>query len=74
MLELNKKLRRAVTTKAPLRVHFLLKFWGEEQEASALLNKKGGMEGSIENQQKFDILKYDIKPKKPLFFPSIIDP
>ena len=37
--------RRAVTTKAPLRVQFLLTFWGdggEEQEASALLSKEGG--------------------------------
>ena len=36
--------RRAVVTKAPLRVQFLLTFGGrgEEQEALALLSKKGG--------------------------------
>ena len=32
---------------------------GEEQEASALLSKKGGVEGSIESQQKFDFFSYD---------------
>ena len=37
----------------------------EEQEASALLSKKGvGREGSIESQQKFDFFCYDITPKK----------
>ena len=38
-------LRRAVATKAPLRVQFLLTCFGgrgEEQEASALLSRKGG--------------------------------
>ena len=38
-------IRRTVVTKAPLRVQFLLTFWGgggEEQEASALLSKKWG--------------------------------
>ena len=35
----------------------------EEQEASALLSKKGvGREGSIEIQQKFDFFCYDITP------------
>ena len=35
----------------------------EEQEALALLSKKGGgREGSIESQQKFDLLCYDITP------------
>ena len=41
-------------------------FWGEggdEQEALALLSKKGvGREGSIESQQKFDFFCYDITP------------
>ena len=50
--------RRAVVTKAPLRVQFLLTFFwgggGEGQEAS---------EGSIESQQKFDFFSYDITPK-----------
>ena len=58
-------LRRAVKIKALLRVHFLLTFFGgrgEEQEASALLSKKGGREGSIESQQKFDFLSYDDTP------------
>ena len=56
---------RAIATKAPLRVQFLLTFFGgrgEEQEASALLIKKGGREGSIESQQKFDIFSYDCMP------------
>ena len=37
-------IRRAVVTKAPLRVQFLLTFGGRvgEQEALALLSKKGG--------------------------------
>ena len=47
-------IRRVVKTKAPLRVQFLLTFLGgrgEEQEALALLGKKGGgWEGSIESQ------------------------
>ena len=48
---------------APLRVQFLLTFWGggEEQEASALLSKKRGEE-SIESQQKFDFFCYDDTP------------
>ena len=37
-------LRHAVITKAPLRVQTF--FGGEEQEASALLSKKGG-EGGV---------------------------
>ena len=36
---------------------------GEEQEASALLSKRGGREGSIESQQKFDFFYSDIMPK-----------
>ena len=46
--------RRAVKTKAPLRVQFLPTFGGEgeEQEALALLSKKRGRGGSIESQQK----------------------
>ena len=57
--------RHAVITKAPLRVQFLLIFWGvwgEEQEASALLSKKGGREGFIECQQKIDFFSYDDTP------------
>ena len=57
--------RRAVATKALLRVQFLLTFFGreggEEQEALALLRKK--VEGSIESQQKFDFFSYDDTPK-----------
>ena len=35
----------------------------EEQEASALLSKKGmGREASTESQQKFDFFCYDITP------------
>ena len=35
----------------------------EEQEALALLSKKGwGREGSIESQQKFDFFSYDNMP------------
>ena len=47
-------------------MQFLLTFfWGEEQEASALLSKKGeGREGSIESQQKFDFFCYDIMPNE----------
>ena len=37
----------------------------EDQEALALLSKKGGREGSIESQQKFDFFCYDDTPKKP---------
>ena len=40
--------RHAVVTKAPLRVQFLLTYLGgrgEEQEALALLSKKGGGRG-----------------------------
>ena len=48
-------------------MQFLLALGGrgwEEQEASALLSKKGlGREGSIESQQKFDFFCYDITPK-----------
>ena len=49
-------------------MQFLPTFWGEggweEQEALALLSKKGvGREGSIESQQKFDFFCYDIMPK-----------
>ena len=54
-----------VKTKAPLRVQFLLTFLGgrgEEQEASALLSKNAGTEGSIESQQKFDFSSYDDTP------------
>ena len=58
--------RHAVVTKAPLRVQFLVTYLGgrgEEQEALALLSKKGvGREGSIESQQKFDFFCYDITP------------
>ena len=36
---------------------------GEEQEALALLSKKGvGREGSIESQQKLDFFCYDFTP------------
>ena len=39
----------------------------EEQEALALLRKKGvGREGSIESQQKFDFFCYDITPNREL--------
>ena len=59
-------LRCAVKTKAPLRMQFLLTFFlggrGEEQEASALLSKNRGREGSIESQQKFDFFSYDVTP------------
>ena len=57
--------RPTVVTKAPLKVQFLLTFFGgkgEEQEALALLCKKGGREGVIESQQKFDFFCYDITP------------
>ena len=55
-------IRRAVATKAQLRVQFLLTYFGgEEQEASALQSKKGG-EGSIESQKKFDFFSYDDTP------------
>ena len=61
-------LRRTVVTKAPLRVQFLPTFGGEggreEQEASALLSKKRGREGSIESQQKLDFFCHDITPNK----------
>ena len=43
-------LRHAVKTKALLKVQFLLTFLGgrgEEQEALALLSKKGGGEGRV---------------------------
>ena len=56
---------RAIATKALLRVQFLLTFLGgrgEEQEALALLSKKGEREGSIESQQKFDFFSYDDTP------------
>ena len=37
----------------------------EEQEALALLSKKGvGREGSIVSQQKFDFFCYDITPNE----------
>ena len=45
----NREIRRAVKTKAPLRVQFLLTFLGgggKEQEVSALLSKKEG-EGGV---------------------------
>ena len=48
--------KHTIKSKALLRVQYLLTFlWGggEEQEASALLSKKGGREGSIESQQKW---------------------
>ena len=53
-----------LATEAPLRVQFLPTFGGrgEEQEASALLRKKRGREGSIESQQKFDFFSYDDMP------------
>ena len=54
---MNFEVRRAVVTKAPLRVHFLLTFFwgggGEGQEA---------LEGSIESQQKFDFFSYESTP------------
>ena len=60
------RFRRDMATKALKRVQFLLTFFwggeGEEQEASALLSKKGGREGSIESQQKFDFFSYDGNP------------
>ena len=46
--------RHAIKTKAPLRVQFLLTFFGgrgEEQEALALLSIKGKREGSIESEK-----------------------
>ena len=39
------KIRRAVATKAPLRVQFLLTFFGGGGEALALLSKKEGGRG-----------------------------
>ena len=62
-------LRHTVKTKAPLRVQFLQTFFlgegGKMQEATALLSKKkGGREGSIESQQKFDFFSYDFSPKE----------
>ena len=62
--------RRAVTTKAPLRVQFLPALGGRggergkaEASSLALLSKKGvGREGSIESQQKFDFFCSDIMP------------
>ena len=35
----------------------------EEQEASALLSKNGGREGSIESQHKFEFFSCDFTPK-----------
>ena len=58
-------LKRAFITKAPWAI-FADFFWGEggeEQQASALLSKKGGRKGSTESQQKFDFLSYDDTPK-----------
>ena len=55
--------RRAIATKALLRVQFLLTFFGgrgEEQEASALLRKKG--EGVYRESEKFDFFSYDDTP------------
>ena len=55
---LSRSQRRAVKTKTLLRVQFLLTYGGrgKEQEALALLSKKGeGREGSIESQQKTDL-------------------
>ena len=46
-------------------MQILLPFFGgegEEQEALALLSKKGEREGSIESQQKFDFFCSDIMP------------
>ena len=37
---------------------------GKEQEASPLLSKKGGREGSVESQQKFDFFSYDDTPNR----------
>ena len=48
-------------------MQFLLPFLGgrgEEQRAMALISKKGGREGSIESQQKFDFFSYDITPNQ----------
>ena len=45
---------------------------GEEQEASALLSKKGGREGSIESQQKFDFFSYDGTPNRSLHISEIV--
>ena len=63
---LSRSQRRAVKTKALLRVQFLLTYGGgrgKEQEALALLRKKEvGSEGSIERQQKFDFFSYDGMP------------
>ena len=59
-------LRRAVTTKAPLGVQFLLTFGGEGRKSKKLwlyYVKKGGREGSIESQQKFDFFSNDGTPK-----------
>ena len=42
-------------------------FLGEREgraRSLALLSKKGGREGSIESQQKFDFFSYDITPKQ----------
>ena len=55
--------------------NFCLLFWGrggEEQEALTLLSKKGGKEGSIESQQKFDFFSYDGTPN--LYSNSYINP
>ena len=56
-------IRVTIVTKAPLRVQFLPALGGEwergkaKASSSALLSKKRGVEGgSIESQQKFDIL------------------
>ena len=55
--------RHAFATKAPLSEQFLLTFfWGEEQVALAFLRKKGGRDGYIESQQKFDFFSYDDMP------------
>ena len=63
--------RRNVVTKAPLRVQFLpalgWRGW-EEQEALALLSKKGvRREGSVKSQQKFDFFCYLRLIYKPLY-------
>ena len=62
---MNGMVRCAIVRKALLRVQFLPTFFWrrrEEQEASALLSKKRGREGSIESQQKFDFFCYDDTP------------
>ena len=58
---------RAVKTKAPLKVQFLLTWGGESKKLRLYLVKSRGREGSIESQTNVGFFSYDGTPNYRVF-------